>query len=237
MKNNIIFALFGGMLGFGIGYLVANKKCKQEIDELSDAVDALVEEINYMTIPTSENPEEVETSDECEECKINFEPVVDASVVGAAVVEPVIELVSEKSQSKKQAKAKQERKENKYSIKHIDYDPLDEKYPDEEDEDIYIDRPSEPIPEPYTISYDEFANEHLDYEKKSVKYYPESDVLVYVDEDECILEDEYLFGPDWREKIGEYIRDMEFVRNENLSMDFEISIEHGPYPGEFDQEG
>lgn len=236
MKKNIIFALFGGIVGFGVGYFVANKKCKQEIDELSNTVDELVEEINYMTIPA--NDPELDIHDECEECKINFEPVADASIVEAAVVEPVIELVSEKSQSKKKAKAKQERKENKYSIKHIDYDPLDEKYPDEEEpEDMYVDRPSEPIPEPYTISYDEFANEHLDYEKKSVKYYPESDVLVYVDEDECILEDEYLFGPNWREKIGEYVREMEFVRNENLSMDFEISIEHGPYTGEFDQEG
>lgn len=230
MKNKIIFALLGGVVGFGIGYFVSNKKneeeiasLKEEIDYLYDANDALKNKII-----------------ECEEQEVIEEEPIEEPVQEVEQIKEIVEknnytskeeILNEfRNKKAKDEKVRQERKDNKYSKKHIDYDPEDEYYDDEVDDNGNpYPTPSEPQSCPYSIEYEDFANNCLDYEKRSIKYYEKDDLLIYIDSDEEILNDGYLFGNDWRDHVGEYVRDMVFIRNPELMTDFEISFEKGDY--------
>lgn len=120
-------------------------------------------------------------------------------------------------------------------------EPDDEADPDETDEEAsdgrqiqnvwrYAKDHPHPEDEAYVITFDQFNDEHDDYEKGDLTYYVEDDVLV--DSQESPIDDvEGLIGPDALTRFGDNSRskDIVYVRNDRLSMDFEISRDPRSY--------
>lgn len=126
----------------------------------------------------------------------------------------------------------------------------DEVVPDEtdegEDEPVRDDRPEpqrqvqnvwkyakdhpHPEDEAYVITFDQFNDEHDDYDKGDLTYYEGDDTLV--DSQESPIDDvEGLIGPDALDRFGDgsNSRDIVYVRNDRVSMDFEISRDDRSY--------
>lgn len=99
---------------------------------------------------------------------------------------------------------------------YTNYSKAEEEHP-QEDGDV----------DPYTISPDEFSD-HNDYEKKTYIYYRENDLLID-DSEEIIHDRDGDIGEGSLEKFGEYEPDVVYVRNENISTDFEILLQEGDY--------
>lgn len=142
-------------------------------------------------------------------------------------------------------------KKGKYSIKHIDYDPIDEPYQDEIDAEIrqemedertrkqaekwYAEHgvdlsenehPSEKdeFREPYGITYDEFCDD-LAHEKVAINYYPDEEILEYDDTEECIFDDVSVLGYDWKQILEESeMPDSCYIRDDMNSIDYEIIV-------------
>lgn len=223
-KNYIMpIAIIGaGVAGFFIGKKIGqdeeSKRVQNAINEYKESYAKRREETEQYVEEKSKKIEDVKVEEEVPQ-------------------EPEVKIISENEYLKgemlkdfKNKKVKAERKENKYSKKHIDYDPSDEYYEDELDEEGNPPGPSEGYSDPYTITYEEFATEEVHFDKKAVVYYAENDTLVYDESDECILEDVQLFGDDWREPLEE--NGTIYVRNEKLSTDFEIIFKEGAYVGD-----
>ena len=80
------------------------------------------------------------------------------------------------------------------------------------------------------ITFEQFNDEHDDYDKGDLTYYEGDDILV--DSQESPIEDvEGLIGPDALTRFGDgsNSRDIVYVRNDRVSMDFEISRDQRSY--------
>ena len=87
-----------------------------------------------------------------------------------------------------------------------------------------------PEDEAYVITFDQFNDEHDDYDKGDLTYYEGDDILV--DSQESPIDDvDTLIGPDALTRFGEASnsRDIVYVRNDHLAMDFEISRDKRSY--------
>ena len=87
-----------------------------------------------------------------------------------------------------------------------------------------------PEDEAYVITFDQFNDEHDDYDKGDLTYYESDDTLV--DSQESPIDDvEWLIGPDALTRFGDgsNSRDIVYVRNDRVSMDFEISRDPRSY--------
>lgn len=79
---------------------------------------------------------------------------------------------------------------------------------------------------PYTISYDEFGEN--DYETACLTYYADK-VLVEDITDEVVEDIDGTIGYDSLLHFGEYDDDMLYVRNDDLKVDYEISLSDRSY--------
>lgn len=79
---------------------------------------------------------------------------------------------------------------------------------------------------PYTISYEEFGE--TDYETVCMTYYADK-VLVEDITDEVVEDIDCIIGNDSLLRFGEYEEDMLYVRNDNLRVDYEISLSDRSY--------
>lgn len=79
---------------------------------------------------------------------------------------------------------------------------------------------------PYTISYDEFGEK--DYETVGMTYYADK-VLVEDITDEVVEDIDGTIGYDSLLRFGEYEEDMLYVRNDDLRVDYEISLSDRSY--------
>lgn len=87
-----------------------------------------------------------------------------------------------------------------------------------------------PEDEAYVITFDQYNDEHDDYDKGDLTYYEGDDILV--DSQESPIDDvEGLIGPDALTRFGDgsKSRDIVYVRNDRISMDFEISRDERSY--------
>lgn len=79
---------------------------------------------------------------------------------------------------------------------------------------------------PYTISYEEFGEK--DYETIGMTYYADK-VLVEDITDEVVEDIDGTIGYDSLLRFGEYEEDMLYVRNDDLRIDYEISLSSRSY--------
>lgn len=110
-------------------------------------------------------------------------------------------------------------------------DEEDEDTPDlDEDEEEKWEKerifPEEESETPYSITPNQFVHEKGYYDKISVYYYDEDDVYCYENE-ELITNPSDLFGSDI--SFGEFEDDAAYIRNDKLSIDFEILRQHASY--------
>lgn len=87
-----------------------------------------------------------------------------------------------------------------------------------------------PEDEAYVITFEQFNDEHDDYDKGDLTYYEEDDTLV--DSQESPIDDvDGLIGPDALTRFGDGSNspDIVYVRNDRISMDFEISRDSRSY--------
>ena len=77
---------------------------------------------------------------------------------------------------------------------------------------------------PYVITYEEFSEDHLDFEKVSISYYEEDDTLAD-EREEPIPNLNDIIGDESVERFGDRSHDpnVVYVRNERLSLDFEVT--------------
>lgn len=156
------------------------------------------------------------------------------------------------ARSEKLRKANRARAEEKKiyrSVKNQDYldDMLDEE--DEEEDDDYddfdddlesdpasdgsgrfedFDHPIEgPSNRPYSIDSSTFANTNNHYDKITLIWYSVDDILA--DEDNERIIDDAIVGSDWRNKVGMYEPDVAYIRNDGISVDYEIIKENLSY--------
>lgn len=84
--------------------------------------------------------------------------------------------------------------------------------------------------EPYLISVEEFFNSAEEYDKMSLSYYEGDDTLV--DDRDSVIDDvDYVVGERHLQMFGKRSDDpnIVYIRNENLSSDFEVTLEPGEY--------
>lgn len=86
---------------------------------------------------------------------------------------------------------------------------------------------------PYVISFDEFNENSLNHEQSTLAYYAEDDTLVD-ERDQPIDNVDYTIGDDSLTRFGHGSNDgkIVYVRNENISMDFEVIRSEGSYSRE-----
>lgn len=110
----------------------------------------------------------------------------------------------------------------------IAQDAIIEYEPDDMPDISMLDRSDEA---PYIITIDEYNEDHAhDYDKLTLTYYEEDDVLA--DDDDSAVEDpDNLVGEDALTKFGQWSKDKNivYVRNEDISTDFEIIRKAGSY--------
>lgn len=87
---------------------------------------------------------------------------------------------------------------------------------------------------PYSIGYDDFFNDKQWYDKLNYVYY-EGDNVLADDRDDVIDNPEELVGKDFREMFGRIADDPDilYIRNEQCSIDFEISRVKSCYSEEY----
>lgn len=111
-------------------------------------------------------------------------------------------------------------------------EPIDDDRPKREVRNIWQYAKDHPHPEDeaYVITFDQFNDEHDDYDKGDLTYYEGDDTLV--DSQESPIDDvEGLIGPDALDRFGDASnsKDIVYVRNDRISMDFEISRDSRSY--------
>lgn len=91
-----------------------------------------------------------------------------------------------------------------------------------------LDRPDDI---PYVITYDEYNTDLTGvYEKITLTYYEEDEVLAD-DNDAAVDDPDALIGDDALDRFGQWSRDpnIVYVRNDDVSTDFEVIRKHGSY--------
>lgn len=158
------------------------------------------------------------------------------------------------ARSEKLRKANRARAEEKKiyrSVKNQDYldDMLDDEDEDEEEDNDYddfdddlesdhasdrrggledFDHPIEgPSNRPYSIDSSTFANTNNHYDKLTLIWYSVDDILA--DEDNERIIDDAIVGSNWRAQVGKYEPDVAYIRNDGISVDYEIIKEDLSY--------
>ena len=92
--------------------------------------------------------------------------------------------------------------------------------------------PVENLDRPYVISEGDYLETNLHYSKEPMSYYPMDDVLVDID-DEPVMNVESLVGYGLKERFippdGEDYIDEIYIRNDNISRDFQITQREGRF--------
>lgn len=216
MNARIIIGAAGVVLGAGVGALVTWRLLKAHYEEITQ------EEIRSVKVHYAKLFKEGEHGD-LENLVAKYKTKVD-KLGYSGVREGDGDVSEEKTDSDDSTSRKVIAAE-----KNTDNDALKE--PDEV-RNIWKMARDHPHPEDeaYVITFDQFNDEHDDYDKGDLTYYEGDDILV--DSQESPIDDvEGLIGPDALTRFGDNSnsRDIVYVRNDNVAMDFEISRDKRSY--------
>lgn len=110
-------------------------------------------------------------------------------------------------------------------------DEATEEIEEESEEDVWErerQHPEEDYDEPHTITPHQFAYEKRYYDKITLLYYKDDGVLV-TENDHLIEDPNATIGADTLTKFGEFEDDVAYARNDRLSIDYEVILQHGSY--------
>lgn len=240
MLKQVLIFVSGVAIGAGGAYLILRKKAEGTFEEelrktrefYSSKEDKFVEEIDAL----QEKIEEL-TKTEPEQATLKEEKPVFKS----AEKPPLQSILEENGYLKKEEKAdekspvetplvkvnRKKKSSKPKPKKKIDYD---DHYEDEdpEDEDHYndFDHPEKVSDSPYSITPEQFTKENVFYDKAQFFYYEEDDILTDDMDEQMNAEISTTVGEDFRDHIGEYEPDVAYIRNDAMSSDYEILVQH-----------
>lgn len=146
-------------------------------------------------------------------------------------IKSVIEVFNDRFKSIKNDESKKDEKTddlNKDESNFVNYTALAKRYKNDSDDgkqNKTEKEEGEKMSTPYVISPDEFGE--TDYETQSLTYYADN---VLTDEMDNIIENvDILVGVDSLNHFGDYEDDSVFVRNDDISTDFEILLDMRKY--------
>lgn len=117
-------------------------------------------------------------------------------------------------------------------LNEVVFHPTDEEAEDEGGVDTsrHYTQKDRDTSKPYVISYEEFAEEHDEFSKTTITYYEGDDTLCD-EREEPIPDFAYYVGDDALTRFGDMSHDKNvvYVRNENISIDFEVVRDQGLY--------
>lgn len=220
MVKNLGFFISGVVTGAVATYIIMSGKQKQIEEKMQQEVDLIKKDYTWKKEDEDNEEEPVDEDDEEDHRKVYNYAV----------------------RSEKMRKANRARDEERKifrSVKNQDYlNDLINEEEDEDDDDPESDSdpdgdyiptggdpvapaPSEgPSDHPYSISADLFTNTCNHFDKLTLIWYAIDDVLA--DEENERLVDTSIVGNDWRTHVGEYEEGVAYIRNEAISVDYEI---------------
>lgn len=213
MDTRIIFGAAGVIVGAGIGALITWRFLKQHYETLSqEEIDAV--KAHYSKV-FKEGPD------------------ADLSSMVAKYKDKVDELgySGVQSDDSDDPEDDEDDAEEESDDAYVQEDSSDD-HPEPKITNIWQYTKDHPHPEDeaYVITFEQFNNEHDDYDKSDLVYYEGDDILV--DSQESPIDNvEDLIGPDALTRFGDGSRDknMVYVRNDRIAMDFEVSRDERSY--------
>lgn len=231
MAKGIGYFISGAVTGAVATYVIMKSKQETVRKEAQKEIDLIKKDYTWKKVTDDVDSDDDESSKEDEE------------------EEDHRQVYNYAARSEKMRKAHRERDEERKifrSVMNQDYlnDLIDEGEEDEEDDDDDIYSDSDPYPDgrpdsgaddvlhpsegshdrPFSISADLFANTCNHFDKCTLIWYSVDDVLT--DESNERIVDFGIVGHDWRKHVGEYEKDVAYIRNEAISVDYEIIKEN-----------
>lgn len=108
-------------------------------------------------------------------------------------------------------------------------EPIVEEEPeDDEEPDMDGEAPVEYPDEPYVITPNQFVHEKRYYDKVTLLYY-EGDGTLVSETDDYVEDINSAIGEESLSHFGEWEQDAVYVRNDKLSIDYEVILQHSAY--------
>lgn len=248
LRNNpkvaVVAAVFGAVAGGALGYFVAQKKLKQFYIDLANHEIADAKEFysNFYKVDNegvTMSPKDVMVERHGVEAAAEALQSYEGRPAGPSEEpvfegEPYDEVVNEAHIRKMQAKLAEEIKSKK-SVAEEDIEEINDKAAainifvdntfDLEEESKY-----RTADKPYIITHDEFYDSDREYDNHLLTYFEVDDTLVD-DTDKPLENVDQLVGEDNLVRFGSGSRDKNivFIRNEHLGIDYEITRSKGSY--------
>lgn len=213
-KEILIFA-GGALLGAACTYLIVNKMTKTKYEAIANSE---IAEVKNLYLSKCRKLDDIKKNNEEKEKIATTYVTLHSNKFSSVTENDIAEKI-------------------KFKVKDIIRDNSYEVIPPEEDEDEedrWEREAQYPVDEissiPYTITPDQFVNEKRYYDKITLLYY-ENGVLTSEAED--YEEDiDSTIGQDSLNKFGEFEEDAVYVRNDRLSIDYEVLLQHCDFEGD-----
>ena len=117
---------------------------------------------------------------------------------------------------------------NGYSRVDVNTPVVEEEPEDNEEPDMDGEAPVEYPDEPYVITPNQFVHEKRYYDKVTLLYY-EGDGTLVSETDDYVEDINSAIGEESLSHFGEWEQDAVYVRNDKLSIDYEVILQHSAY--------
>lgn len=117
---------------------------------------------------------------------------------------------------------------NGYSKVEVEAPVVEEEPEDDEGPDMDGEAPVEYPDEPYVITPNQFVHEKRYYDKITLLYY-EGDGTLISETDDYVEDINSAIGEESLNRFGEWEQDAVYVRNDKLSIDYEVILQHSAY--------
>lgn len=222
IKYGLIFA--GGVgIGGGVSYVVLKKKFEKDMEAHDDETREYFKNL-YLEAQKASETYFTESNDISQEIEKNSS---ERNEDGRRA-----EFTEEQNRRKSLLAEKMGYEHNPYRTRYDLVGKNEEEAENEEDPDreevvdemtLAINNDN-PIRDIYVINAEQFAHEKYGYDKVTLFWWELERILT--EEDMDILDVPDLLGYDWEQHIGEFEKDVVYVRNENLETDYEVVVQH-----------
>lgn len=230
IKYGLIFA-GGAGIGGGVCYVVLKKKFEKDMEEHDAEIrdyfkNMYLEARKAADTYFTESDDVVDDEEEPERAVRDLDNNTEDSEVDESGRR--VNFTEEQNRRKSLLAEKMGYEHNSYRTRYdlVSKPDLEEENETEEVVDevtlnVNNDNPAHDI---YVINADQFAHEKYGYDKVTLYWWELERILT--EEDLDILDVPDLLGYDWENHIGEFEKDIVYVRNENLETDYEVVVQH-----------
>lgn len=237
LKEALIFTAglaVGGAAGWFITIKLDEKKIEQQVEEARERYKDLAEDLENGSLQTHVHREEETDTDEAADVEEETDDPVyiwelsedDEEVRGESVkFDPKESLTARLNRMKQEMMDRAERvRYDRYSKPPDEEEEDDQKEVDEVRLAMNDDRPADDI---YLISPEQYGAERYNYDKVDLCWWELNRILSTEDYD--ILDVPELLGSGWENGIGQFEKDMVYVRNEIVETDYAVEVKHDSF--------